>query len=263
MSTTLPSYRFAVLGDPIEHSQSPRLHGAMLEIAGLDGEYLKVRADESVLADTIQELRDGHWDGLNVTMPLKGAAAELADTLSVAAARSGSVNTLIRTDEGIVGDSTDCVAMQEIVDSGRFANRTAILLLGTGGSAAAALTALSDEPNLYVSGRRPQAVGDLTARLGGLPVAWGTAVAGSLVINATSLGMADEDLPEGVLEAASGLVDLPYGPADTPAIRHATTSKLPTADGHEFLLRQARASFALWTGVTIDLEAISERLRNT
>ncbi len=235
----------------------------MLEIAGLDGEYFRIRADESLLAETIQGLRDGVWDGLNVTMPLKGAAAGLADILSVPAALSGSVNTLTRTDDGIAGDSTDCVAMEEIVDSGRFSDRTAVLVLGTGGSAAAALTALSDEPNLYVSGRRPEAVESLTARLGGLAVGWGTAVAGALVINATSLGMAGEHLPDGVIEAASGLVDLPYGTENTPAIQHATASNLPTADGHEFLLRQARASFALWTGVSIDLETLSEHLRNT
>lgn len=261
--TTQPYFRFAVLGDPIEHSRSPRLHEAMLEIAALDGEYLKVRADESILARTIQGLRDGDWDGINVTMPLKGAAANLADTLSEAASRSGSVNTLLRSADGIAGDSTDCVAMQEIVDSGRFSDRSSVLLLGTGGSAAAALTALVDEPNLYVSGRRPEAVGELTSRLGGSPVGWGTAVAGALVINATSLGMAGEGLPDDVLSAASGLVDLPYGAEETPAMRHARASSIPSADGHEFLLRQARASFALWTGVSIDLDRLSEHLRNT
>ncbi len=235
----------------------------MLEIAGLVGEYLKIRADESILAGTIQDLRDGVWDGLNVTMPLKGAAARLADRLSAPAALSGSVNTLYTTEEGVAGESTDCVAMQEIVHSGRFANRSSVLLLGTGGSAAAALVALGDEPNLYVSGRRPEGVEGLTARMGGVPVGWGTAIAGALVINATSLGMAGENLPDGVLGAASGLVDLPYGTEATPAIRHATSLGISTADGHEFLLRQARASFALWTGVSVDVEALSDRLRNT
>jgi len=235
----------------------------MLEIAGLQGEYLRIRADESILAETIEGLRDGDWDGLNVTMPLKAAAARLADTLSVPAARSGSVNTLIRAGAGIAGDSTDCVAMQAIVGSERFGSRTSVLLIGTGGSAAAALVALGDEPNLYVTGRRPDAVEGLTAKLGGLPVAWGSAVAGALVINATPLGMGGEVLPEGILEVASGLADLPYGEVETPAIARAATLGIPTADGHEFLLRQAMASFGLWTGVSIDMELLSGRLRNT
>lgn len=256
-------YRLAVLGDPIEQSRSPQLHGAMLEIAGLEGEYLRIRADESVLAETVAGLRVGDWDGLNVTMPLKGAAAALADTLSGLAARSGSVNTLLRVGGDVAGESTDSVAMQEIVGDGRFADRTSVLVIGTGGSAAAILAALGDEPNLYVTGRRPDAVEALTARLGGLPVAWGSAVAGALVVNATSLGMRGESLPQGLLDVASGLADLPYGDTKTPAIARAETLGIPTADGHEFLLRQAMASFGLWTGVSIDIEALSERLRNT
>lgn len=235
----------------------------MLEIAGLQGEYHRIRADESILAETTEGLRGGDWDGLNVTMPLKAVAARLADVLSGPAARSGSVNTLIRTPEGIAGDSTDCVAMEEVVGSRRFASRTSVLLIGTGGSASAALAALGAEPNLYVTGRRPEAVEDLTNRLGGVPVAWGSAVAGALVVNATPLGMSGEVLPDGILEAASGLADLPYGEVETPAVGSARALGIPTADGHEFLLRQAMASFRLWTGVSIDMAALTDRLRNT
>lgn len=235
----------------------------MLELAGLEGEYLTVRADEPILARAVHDLRDGSWDGLNVTMPLKAAAARLSDTLSTPASRSGSVNTLIRTPDGIAGESTDCLAMQEIAGSERFANRSSVLVLGTGGSASAVLAALGDEANLYVSGRSHDATGDLASRLDAQPVGWGTAVAGALVINATSLGMAGENLPDGILEASSGLTDLPYGTEPTPAVRRSKTLGIPVADGHEFLLRQARASFALWTGVSITVEALSDHLRNT
>lgn len=62
-------YRFAVLGDPVDHSRSPTLHEAMLELAGLEGSYEKVRADRNVLSDTVAGLRTGDWHGLNVTMP--------------------------------------------------------------------------------------------------------------------------------------------------------------------------------------------------
>ncbi|HEU4894326.1 MAG TPA: hypothetical protein VFT85_00690 [Acidimicrobiia bacterium] len=257
------SYRFAVLGDPVEHSRSPQLHGAMLDIAGLEGTYEKVRADESVLATAVEGLRKGEWDGLNITMPLKAEAARLADTLSATAARSGSVNTLLRAGEQISGESTDSVAFNEILQLPRFDERTSVLVLGTGGSAAAALAALGDEPNVYVSGRNEGKVEGLSSRLGGDPVGWGSAVAGALVINATSLGMGDETLPTGVLELASGLVDLPYGAQETPAVTSAKALGLALVDGHEFLLRQALASFALWTGVSLSLETLSTRLRNT
>lgn len=235
----------------------------MLEIAGLEGVYEKVRADETILAATVDGLRNGEWDGLNITMPLKAAAARLADTLSMTAARSGSVNTLMRAGGAISGHSTDSSAFSEIFASPRFAERTSVLILGTGGSAAAALAALGDEPHVYVAGRNERAVDALTSRLGGEPVRWGSAVAGALVINATSLGMHREALPGEVLEPASGLVDLPYGDQETPAASKARSLGLALADGHEFLLRQAVASFALWTGVAVSLESLSARLRNT
>lgn len=256
-------YRLAVLGDPVEHSRSPELHSAMLGITGLEGEYLKVRAGERDLEEAIAGLREGHWDGLNTTMPLKTAAARLADRLSPIAERSRSVNTLIRTDSGIEGTSTDITTFRFLIDSGRFGDRPPVLILGGGGTAAAALVGLEAVPNVYVSARRSGVADDLTARLGGDVLTWGTAVAGALVINTTPLGMSGELLPAGVLDVASGLIDLPYGSSQTPAIGEAQRMGLPHADGHEFLVRQAMSSFELWTGANVDYQALVEAVRNT
>lgn len=235
----------------------------MLGIAGLAGEYRRLRADEDVLSRAVEDLRAGHWHGLNITMPLKATAAVLADSLSPTAERSGSVNTLVRERRWVRGESTDSWTFRYLVDSGRFNERTAVFVLGAGGSAAAALAALDDERNVYVASRRAAMAGDLTARLGGEAVSWGAAVAGALVINTTPLGMSGEPLPDGILDVASGLIDLPYGPKPTPAIEATGRLSLPNADGHEFLLRQAMGSFELWTGVSIDYESVSEVLRNT
>ena len=235
----------------------------MLEISELDGEYERVRADEAILAAAVEGLRSGVWDGLNITMPLKGEAARLADTLSSTAARAGSVNTLGRSGEEISGDSTDASAFIELLASPRFAERTSVLVLGNGGSAAAALAALGNEPNVYVAGRNEEAVDALTMRLGGKRVRWGSTVAGALLVNATPIGMLGEKLPEEMLGTVSGLIDLPYGDQETFAVSKARRLGMPFADGHEFLLRQAIAAFARWTGVTVSLETLSEHLRNT
>lgn len=235
----------------------------MLALAGLDGEYLKVRTDPAAFPDELERLKKGEWSGLNVTMPLKGSAAELADSLSPRAERAGSVNTLVRLDAGVHGESTDITAFDELVNSGRFDERSSILVLGSGGAAAAALSALDTTETTYIAARRPGRAEALSARLGGEMVSWGTGVAGALVINSTPLGMHGETLPGGVLEAASGIIDLPYGGTATPAIEQAREGDLPSADGHEFLLRQAIASFRLWTGVEIDRVHLESRLRNT
>lgn len=233
----------------------------MLALAGLEGEYLKVRADTRMLEEAVAGLRTGQWNGLNITMPLKSAAAKVSDSLSPTAARSGSVNTLGIVDGRVHGDSTDCTAFRELIADDRFRAATSVLVLGSGGTAAAALTAMPAEAHVYVSARRSSRAGELTGRHGGSVVSWGTPVAGALVVNTTPLGMGGEQLPNEILGSAAGLIDLPYGQVTTPAVAYAVANDLPYSDGHEFLLRQAIASFAIWTGVDTDLDALRSALR--
>lgn len=258
----MPSYRLAVLGDPVEHSRSPEIHTAMLSLAGLEGSYERIQADGDVLIATIAGLRRGEWQGLNITMPLKAAAADCCDRLSPQAERSRSVNTLLVDNDDLWGHTTDSATFRNLIWSDRFSELGTILLLGAGASAAAALAAIDSERNVYVSARRPSSAEMLTFRLGGDVISWRTAVAGALVINTTPLGMRQEDLPDGVIEAAAGLIDLPYGPEVTPAIHTARRLEKPVVDGHEFLVRQAMASFELWTGVSIDYNQVVSALRN-
>ncbi len=229
-------------------------------MTGLTGEYHKIRADSSVLAQTVDGLRGGQWSGLNVTMPLKKEAARLSDELDATASRSGSVNTLVLVGGRVVGYSTDTMAFQTLLKEPGMVDSD-VLVLGAGGSAAAALAALA-ERKTYVASRRVEQARDLCDRLGGAPIPWGEAVNGALVINTTPLGMKGESLPATVLEAASALIDLPYGDTETPAIALASRIGLPARDGHEFLVRQAVDSFSLWTGAGVDVEDLSMRLRN-
>lgn len=258
---TVTYYRLALLGDPVDHSRSPEIQGAMLDVAGLDGEYKVIRADEQVLQDTVQALRSGDWQGLNVTMPLKGAAARAADRLTPQASTGESVNTLTIDSGEVLGHSTDADAFVQLVSSDRFPPDAPLLVLGAGGSAAAALAALGASHVIYMAARRPVSAETLIGRFGGQAVAWGTPVPGAILINCTPLGMHGESLPGPVLDAAVGLIDLPYGPEDTPAIVQSRASGIAAADGHEFLLRQAIASFAMWTGVDLPLASVAERLR--
>ena len=256
-------YRLALLGDPVDHSRSPEIQRVMLDIAGLAGEYTLIRADERVLEATIQGLRSGHWQGLNVTMPLKPAAARLADLLTPAASAGQSVNTLTLDSGSVLGHSTDADAFADLVASDRFPSDAPLLVLGGGGSATAALAALGQSREIHVATRRPESAAALVARFGGQAVAWGDLVAGAILVNCTPIGMHGENLPVGVLDAAAGLIDLPYGPEETPAVTQSRALGISVAEGHEFLVRQAIASFALWTGVDLPFALVTERLRKT
>lgn len=248
--------RLALLGDPVAHSRSPRIHRAALAAAGLEGDYVAIRADEAVLDRYLEDLRSGRLDGINITMPLKAAAARRADELTVLAGRADSVNTLRFRDARIEAHSTDAVAFREILEEEAFAGDRSVLILGSGGSARAALAAISGRP-VYVSARNTDKAEALADRLGATGVVpWGSAVADTIVINATPIGMRGERLDDDLLATAHGLIDLPYGDRKTPAIAALEAAGRPHVDGVEFLARQAGASFEWWTGVNVDYETL-------
>ena len=238
------------------------IHTALFELTGISGEYHAIRSDEARLRALAGELRGGEWHGFNVTMPLKGEAAAIADDLTEVAARAGSVNTLLMRDGRILGETTDSVAFGKLLADSRLDGRSAILVLGAGGSAAAALASFPADEDVYVSSRRLEMATEMAIRFGAGVVPWGSAVAGALVVNATPIGMRGEILPPGLLESASAVIDLPYGPKPTPTAVAAQTLGLGFVDGREFLLRQAMASFTIWTGAAVAYERLAAALRN-
>jgi shikimate dehydrogenase len=253
--------RFLLLGDPVEHSRSPQIHRAALEELGLAGTYHARRSDEIGLTTAIEELRGGGITGINVTMPLKAAAADACDDLTEEANASGSVNTLRCRGERVEGHSTDVLAMRSILDRRGFAGEVPLLVLGAGGAAKAAVAAARGRA-LYISARNPaRAQGLADTTVSGATTPWGVPVTGAVVVNATPLGMTGESLPGGLLEVSSGLIDLAYGELDTPAVRRAEELQIPVVDGIEFLAVQAAASLEWWLGVVAPLETMLRAAR--
>ncbi|MCI0544545.1 MAG: hypothetical protein L0Z49_08910 [Actinobacteria bacterium] len=252
-------YRFALAGDPVEHSMSPVLHRTALRIAGLEGDYVAVRAGPARLGSLVDELRSDELSGLNVTMPLKETATRLADLLTPEAAAAGSVNSLRGAAGVIEGHSTDVTAFRALY--ARIEPDT-ILVLGGGGSARAALAA-GDGARCVVSLRSPERARGLLARWPALETApWGTGVPGALVVNATPLGMSGESLPDVVLGEAIALIDLPYGVTATPAVGRAKEAGIVCVDGVEFLALQAAHCFEWFTGVAVDSATLAAAARN-
>lgn len=254
--------RLALLGDPVGHSLSPAIHRAALREAGLEGSYQAIQADETVLDETLGELRRGVYRGLNITMPLKEPAARRSDVLTVQAEQTGSVNSLRIASGKLEGHSTDAVAMSRLLGE-RFDSTGPVLVLGSGATAAVALMAVRDR-SLYVAARNPERVTALGERLGRRldVIPFGSAVVGAVVVNATPLGMNGEELPPDVLQVAAGLIDLPYGVSPTPAVTRANELGIPVVDGVEFLVTQAAFSFQWWTGITPVTERLLEAARD-
>lgn len=248
-----------LVGDPVAHSHSPDIHRRLLRHTGLSGSYDAVRTTGDQLGAILDTMARGQWDGLNVTMPLKRLAADLVDDLGVEAALSGSVNTISRDDQRLVGDSTDAIAMRALSGQDRFGDLDSVLVLGTGGAASAVLSVLAASRNCLVSGRDVARANELAGRFGCETVDWGTPVDGALLVNATPLTTVDR----GIVAPAAGLVDLPYGSEPTASFAMARELGIPAVDGTEFLVMQAVESFRIWTGVEVPLEVPLALFRKT
>lgn len=250
------------MGNPVSHSRSPAIFRAAFAAAGIDGEYNARQVDSEGLRETFEDLRQGRLDGFNVTMPHKAEAYTLCDRIESEAERAGSVNTVVREGAEVVGHSTDITAVREcwrtMPDAGP------ILILGAGGAAAATAVALENRGTLYIASRSFGSGSSLADRLGielG-EVHWGVPVVMAKVVNSTPLGMKEEPLPDDVLALASGLLDMPYAAAPTPAVERARELGIPVVDGLELLLAQAGHGFRLWTGMPAPFDAMRQALGN-
>lgn len=253
-----------VIGWPVAHSLSPRLHGFWLDRYGIDGAYVPLPVRPSAIERAIRSLADLGFVGANVTLPHKEAALGCADEVSARARRIGAVNTLIvRPDGTLHADNTDGYGFLENLRSGWPDWRPSLgpaMLLGAGGSARAVCVALLDAgvPEVRLTNRTPDRALALALATGGpvTVIPWDArteALAGcALLVNATSLGMTGQDalqLDLGPLPATAVVTDLVYAPLKTALLLAAERRGNPIVDGLGMLLHQARPGFAAWFGV--------------
>ncbi len=253
--------RFALLGDPVEHSRSPAIHEAALRALGLVGTYVARRTGGGGVVAACDEIREGRLNGANVTMPLKRAALAAVDAASAPARRAGAVNTLFLRSGEVFGENTDIGGISDVWERRGLPDDAPIFILGSGGAAAAAMIACEGS-EIVVSSRRRGAATNLASDLGVTvsEVPWGIVVLGAVVVNATPVGMAGDSLPEGVMDAAVGLFDMAYGPDTTPAVVEA--GGRPVADGIDMLVAQAARSFEIWTGRPAPLAVMEDAARD-
>ena len=136
--------RLAVIGYPIKHSISPAMHQAALDALGVEARYDRVEVTPDDLPAFVAELRDGEWGGINVTVPHKEAVLPLLDEVTPEAAAIGAVNTIVLSEDRLIGHNTDAAGfLRALRDDGGFdpAGRV-VALLGAGGAARAVLWSL-------------------------------------------------------------------------------------------------------------------------
>lgn len=272
MTPTAQTRVITLLGDPIGHSASPRIHNAAFEHAGVDGVYVAVRCGPDDLQGFMRGLARAGGGG-NITLPHKEKAASLLDVRSEAVRRTGACNTFWSDDDGkLHGDNTDVEgfrrALRHFLDGDCQGAR--VLLLGGGGAARAALCALLEEEvdEVLLYNRTQDRARAVARRIGGQRTRLVSVFRDlegegfDLVVNATSLGLREDD-PSPIdfaetLHHAGAAMDLVYGRHTTAFVRSAVASGVPSCDGLEMLVQQGAASFERWWGVDAPVEVMRE-----
>lgn len=266
--------RYAVMGNPIEHSKSPRIHGLFAEQTGQAMTYDKQLVPEDGFAEAVAAFRNEGGRGLNITVPFKEQACALADRRSARAERAGAVNTLAFDGGDRYGDNTDGAGLVRdiTVNHGTALTGRRILVVGAGGAVRGVLPAIleTDPASVQIANRTAQKASDLADEMADLgPIQGGgfdTAAeqAFDVVINATSAGLSDElpDLPSGILAAGALAYDMVYADEATAFVRWARQQGAAAAvDGLGMLVEQAAESFLLWRGVRPDTTPVIRTLR--
>ncbi|MCE0506282.1 shikimate dehydrogenase [Roseivivax sp. GX 12232] len=259
-----------VIGSPIAHSRSPRLHGHWLKRHGIAGHYIPMDVPAEKLEETLRLLPALGFVGLNVTIPYKEKVLELADLVTDRAALIGAANTLIfRPDGKIHADNTDGYGfiqnLRQAAPDWRPEAGPAVVL-GAGGAARAVLSALLEAgaPEIRISNRTRHRAEVLAREFGTRVQVTDWLQAGNIIegaatlVNTTSLGMtghAELRVPLDALRPETLVTDLVYAPLETRLLRVAREMGCPTVDGLGMLLHQAVPGFERWFGLRPEVDA--------
>ncbi len=263
--------KFAVIGDPIDHSLSPRMHTAALSATRIHATYEPMRVDAAELPEAILRLRDEGYSGFNVTIPHKQSILPLLDDIDALARQTGAVNTVVREGLSLIGYNTDVEGFDMALKTlaGR-SWRGRSLILGAGGAARAVLLALQRrDGTITISNRTVAAAESLAKEFGDvarvlrdpadLPEVLRSA---ELVVNATALGMGKlggaSPVPQSArFQPGTLVIDLVYG-RRTPFLAAAEAAGCRVQDGIEMLVQQGAAAFHLWTGIRPDTDVMRD-----
>jgi shikimate dehydrogenase len=267
--------RYGVVGHPVSHSWSPFIHGLFARETGQDLTYRLFDFTPEEFAPHVREFFAGGGRGLNVTVPHKIAAVEIASDLTPRASHAGAVNTLaLQKDGSVLGDNTDGAGLvRDLCDNqGLVITRRRILIVGAGGATRGVLAPLlALEPSeIVIANRTPERARGMAAAFADLGQTQGLAFDElahepfDLVINATSASLSGEvpAITADVIGPRTVCYDMAYGRSDTPfmswAIRQGCARAIP---GWGMLVEQAAESFRVWRGVKPGTAAVLAALK--
>ena len=262
------SNRYAVMGNPVEHSLSPLIHQLFARQTGCVLTYEKIQIDLSCFEQQVTQFFSQGGKGLNITLPCKERAFTLAEHVTPRCFKAKAANTLWHDADGLQADNTDGIGL--LRDLAHYINLAAkrILLLGAGGAARGILAPLlaANPVELTLANRTSEKAHALIKNFFPATSCSLAELSGEfdLVINATSASLSDQRLvlPEAIITPTTVCYDLAYQlKAPTPFVAWAQSQGCVAVDGLGMLVEQAAEAFLIWHGVMTDVGPVLAHLR--
>ncbi len=250
MTTKIKKY--FVIGNPIDHSLSPKLQNYWLKENNINAFYDKIKLNEDDLENFIKDIKHQKITGCNVTVPFKQAVIPFLDKLSPEALQTRSVNTIIFNDGSLVGHNTDISGFTKAIQSVGFNLRgKKVLILGAGGVVPSIIFSLNKMgvSEISVSNRTRQKAENLKMLFNNLKtIEWGNIEYFDMIINATSLGLNNEKINLDFSKAGKDKLfyDVIYNPAETNFLKNAKKNGNLAENGKLMFVYQALEAFKLW-----------------
>jgi len=247
--------KYFVIGNPINHSLSPKLHNYWLKENNIEAIYDKKKIEEKNLQTIISEVKEKKINGINVTVPFKKAVIPYLDKLSPEAEQTRSVNTIILSKDNLIGHNTDILGFDKAIKNLNFNMQgKKILILGAGGVVPSIIFALNkmNVLKITISNRTKEKAEDLKSQFHNLEVLdWGDMNDFDVIINATSLGLNKETINLDFSKFANNKLfyDVIYNPEETNFLKEGKKLGNRTENGKLMFVYQALEAFKLWHGI--------------
>ena len=248
--------KYLVIGNPISHSLSPKLHNNWLKENNIDATYDKVKLDTNEIENLMNDIRQKKITGCNVTVPFKKTVIPYLDRLSPEAEKTQSVNTITYDGNNLLGHNTDIAGFTKAIKNLNFSMRDKnVLILGAGGVVPSIIFSLKgmNVLDIKVSNRTRKKADDLKKLFRNVKVVeWGDLPDFDVVINATSIGLNNEVMNLDFSKSGKNKLfyDVIYNPIETNFLKKGKELGNITENGRTMFVYQALEAFKLWHGVS-------------
>ena len=259
--------KYLVIGNPINHSLSPKLHNYWLKKNDIEANYDKQLIEKKNVQEIIEDLRGGKIEGLNVTVPLKSEVIRFLDVLSDEAQITNSVNTIYKEKDKLIGHNTDIAGFELAIRYTKYnIEKKKVLILGAGGVAPSIVYALKklNASEIFISNRTLEKAEEIKNKFRYLKVLnWGDNYSFDMIINATSVGLNETDNINLNYENKGEnqfFYDVIYNPNKTNFLKAGEKLGNKTENGKRMFIHQAAQAFKIWHGIEPEIDQNVVRL---